>query len=231
MNWGGGRGRRRREEGGRRDRGGSARRRRYGPGLRQSNGLPADGVTKKTSKFVPPPPPPGEAPPPEQDRGMAGSPPPVRPQPGPTAQTGTAGPSVEPQGAGQPAQRPPELPRATRCQHCPQQETFRGRLRRPRPPIERNPPTSVPSRVLIPLVPAPPGCTPAAGRQLDTAPTPRKSSPPPESKRGCGWNPAEFSSPEAPCRGQADQSRKTHHARGPTSKQANRMKKRNSRRR
>ena len=218
MNRGGGRGRRRREEGGRRDRGGSARRRRYGPGLRQSNGLPADGVTKKTSKFAPP----------ERHHLLSKI--------------------VEwldhllRHVRSQAQSRKLEL-REHRWSHrgresrhrghrsCPQQKTFRGRLRRPRPPIERNPPTSVPSRVLIPLVPAPPGCTPAAGRRLDTTPTPRKSSPPPESKRGSGWNQAESSSPEAPCRGQADQIRKTHHARGPTSKQANRMKKRNSSRR
>ena len=153
---------------------------------------------------------------------------PARPQPGPTAQTGTAGPSVEPQGAGQPGtEATGAASRATRCQHCPQQETFRGCLRRPHPPIERNLPTSVPSRVLILLVPDPPGCTPAAGRQLDMTPTPRRSSLPPESKRGCGWDPTEFSSPRLHAvAGGPEQ--KTHHVRGPTSKQANRMKKRNS---
>ena len=204
MNWGGGCGRRRREEGGRRDRGGSAKRRRYGPGLRQSNGLPADGVTKKTSKFVPP----------ERhhllskivewlDHLLRH----VRSQAQPRKlerrdhRWSHRGRDSRHRGHRSCRGRPG-------ASIAPSRRRFRGRLRRPRPPIERNPPTSVPSRVLILLVPDPPGCTPAAGRQLDTTPTPRRSSLPPESKRGCGWDPTEFSSPEAPCRGQVDQSRK-----------------------
>ena len=205
VNWGGGRGRRRREEGGRRDRGGSARRRRYGPGLRQSNGLPADGVTivERLDHLLR---------------------------------------HVRSQAQSRKLER-----RDHRWSHRGRDSRHRGhRSCRGRPvasiaPSRRRSGAACGARarqlkethqprVLIPLVPAPPGCTPATARRLDTTPTPRKSSPPPESKWGSGWNQAESSSPEAPCSGQADQIRKTHHARGPTSKQANRMKK-NSRRR